>query len=68
MEHNEISFLRLPKVLELIPVSKSTWWSGIKSGRFPAGKKISLRVTAWDRRDIVELAEKLSLRKRDEQK
>ena len=60
MEHNEISFLRLPKVLELIPVSKSTWWAGIKTGRFPAGKKLSLRVTAWDRRDIIELAEKLS--------
>lgn len=27
--------LRLKMVLEIIPVSKSTWWAGVKSGRFP---------------------------------
>ena len=31
----------------LIPVSKSTWWSGVKSGRYPKPVKISQRCTAW---------------------
>ncbi len=32
-------FVRLPLILSLIPVSKSTWWSGCKSGRFPAPRQ-----------------------------
>jgi prophage regulatory protein len=28
-------YLRLPQVLERIPVSKSTWWAGVKKGIFP---------------------------------
>jgi len=33
-----IGFLRLPSVLAPkgpIPVSKSTWWAGVKTGRYP---------------------------------
>lgn len=59
-EHNhplEYRFLRLPEVLELIPVSKSTWWAGIKSGRFPEGIKLMPRVTVWRAEDIRELIE-----------
>ncbi len=35
----EESFLRLPQVLELIPVCKSAWWQGCKEGRFPKADK-----------------------------
>jgi prophage regulatory protein len=49
------AFLRLPDVLALIPVSKSTWWAGVKAGRYPRGVKLSSRTTAWRRRDIEEL-------------
>ena len=52
-------FLRLPQVLELIPVCKSTWWEGIADGRFPEGIKISTRVTAWKAEDIFKLIEQL---------
>lgn len=45
-------FLRLPAVLQFYPVSKSTWWAGVKSGRFPIGHKLSERVTAWKAEDI----------------
>lgn len=45
-------FVRLPVVLKLFPVSKSTWWAGVKTGRFPQGHKISERVTAWKAEDI----------------
>lgn len=27
-------YVRLPQVLAVIPVSKSTWWAGCKSGRY----------------------------------
>ncbi len=37
----EDSFLRLPQVLELIPISKSAWWQGCKEGRFPKPIKCS---------------------------
>lgn len=54
-------FARLPVVLNIIPVSKSTWWAGIKSGKYPAGIKLSERVTAWRVEDIHALISQLSL-------
>jgi HK97 family phage major capsid protein len=38
-------YVRLPVLLKVYPVSKSTWWAGIKSGKYPAGIKLSERVT-----------------------
>jgi predicted DNA-binding transcriptional regulator AlpA len=51
----EIGFLRLPAVLKIFPVSKSTWWSGVKSGRYPKPVKLSENVTAWKIEDIKSL-------------
>lgn len=48
----ETGFLRLPEVLRFYPVSKSTWWAGVKSGRYPKGVKLGERVTAWRVEDI----------------
>jgi hypothetical protein len=31
---NDEGLLRLPEILRLIPVGKSTWWAGVKSGRY----------------------------------
>ena len=56
----QTGFLRLPQVLEFIPVCKSTWWAGIKSGRFPQGRKLGPRTTAWRAEDIRQLIEDLS--------
>jgi len=39
--------LRLPQVLSIFPVGKTTWWAGVKSGRYPPPVKISARCTAW---------------------
>ena len=38
-----------------IPVSKSTWWAGVKAGRFPKPIKLGPRITAWRSEDIQEL-------------
>ncbi|MEQ1789553.1 MAG: AlpA family phage regulatory protein [Rickettsiales bacterium] len=48
----QTGFLRLPEILKLIPVSKSTWWAGVKSGRFPQSIKLGERITAWRAQDI----------------
>jgi predicted DNA-binding transcriptional regulator AlpA len=53
----ETGYLRLPEVLALFPVSKSTWWAGIKKGRYPVGVKLSERTTAWRVEDIRKLIE-----------
>lgn len=48
----EIGFLRLPAVLHLIPVGKSSWWEGVKNGRYPKPVKLNPRTTAWKVEDI----------------
>ncbi|RIJ23960.1 AlpA family phage regulatory protein [Henriciella barbarensis] len=56
----ETGFLRLKSILAPygpIPVSKSTWWAGVKDGRFPKPKKLGERVTVWRVEDIRELIE-----------
>ena len=55
----QAGFLRLPQVLQIIPVGKSTWWAGIKSGRFPKGVKLGPRTTAWRVEDIRQLLQDL---------
>ena len=39
----------------IIPVSKSTWWAGVRSGRFPQPTRaFGKRITAWRCEDIVD--------------
>ena len=54
------ALLRLPQVLALIPVSRSAWWAGCKSGRYPKPVKLGPRTTAWRVSDIAALLEKLT--------
>ncbi len=64
----ETGFVRLAQILgdnklgipPLIPVSRTTWWEGVRSGRFPQPIKLSPRTTAWRAEDIRELIERLS--------
>lgn len=58
----ETGFLRLPQIIgdpkadppipAIIPVKKTCWWDGVKSGRFPRPVKLGPRVTAWRVEDI----------------
>ncbi len=51
-------FVRLPGILAPngpIPVSKSTWWAGVKHGRYPKPVKLGPRITAWRVEDIRSL-------------
>src|SRR6476469_7972986 len=56
----ETGFLRLPQVLSVIPLGKTSWWEGVKAGRFPKPVKLSARCTAWRAEDIRELIKILS--------
>lgn len=64
----ENGFLRLSQIIgckrkgeqPIIPVSKATWWAGVKSGRFPKPTKaLGQRITAWKISDIRKLVESL---------
>lgn len=50
----------IPPVPALFPVSRSTWWEGVRTGRYPSPVKISPRCTAWrvtDIRALIDQAE-----------
>lgn len=53
-------FVRLPQVLSVIPVSASTWWRGVRSGKYPSPVKLGERTTAWRAKDIHKLIRSLS--------
>lgn len=42
----------------IIPISKSTWWAGVKSGKYPKSIKLSARCTCWRVEDIRALLER----------
>jgi predicted DNA-binding transcriptional regulator AlpA len=65
----EVGYLRLPQIIgdptrdppipAIIPVGKSTWWQGVREGRYPKPIKIGARATAWRVEDIRALIERL---------
>ena len=55
----ETGFVRVKQILKVIPVSKSTWWAGIKSGRFPQPVRLGPRIVAWRVEDIRNLISKM---------
>jgi putative DNA primase/helicase len=57
----EAGLLRLKSIVGssgLIPISKSTWWAGVKAGRFPKPIKLGPRITAWRVEDIRSLVDR----------
>ncbi len=51
----ETGFVREPTVLHVYPVSRSTRWQGVKSGKYPKPVKLGPRITAWRVSDIRNL-------------
>ena len=49
---------KVPAIPAIIPVSKSTWWAGVRSGRYPQPTRaLGDRITAWRVEDIRALIE-----------
>ena len=53
-------FVRLPQVLAVIPVSKTQFWEGIKTGKYPSPITLGPRTTAWRVEDIRGLIERFA--------
>lgn len=50
--------LRLPQLLPLVGVSKSTWWKLVREGRAPQSVKLGDRCTAWRASDVAAWIER----------
>lgn len=53
---------RLPTVLNHVPVSRSSWFAGVKSGRYPKPVQLGARAVAWRAEDIRTLVASFSLK------
>ena len=42
----------------IIPVSRSTWWEGVRTGRYPAPVRLGPRSRAWRGSDIRRIPER----------
>ena len=49
-----------PPLEAIIPISKSSWWAGVKTGRFPQAIKLGENTTAWREDEVRELVDTLS--------
>ncbi|QPK63528.1 AlpA family phage regulatory protein [Methylomonas sp. LL1] len=43
----------------LLPVGRSTFLAGVKSGKYPKAVKLGKRTTAWKKADILALLESM---------
>ena len=65
----EVGYLRLPQIIgnpkakpptpPLIPIGRTSWLNGVKSGKYPKPVKLGERSTAWKVEDIRALIEQL---------
>jgi predicted DNA-binding transcriptional regulator AlpA len=53
-------FLRLPQVLELIPVGRTTLLQWAKEGKFPKPIKLGPNLSLWKKSDVDEFVERHS--------
>ena len=49
-----------PPIQPILPISKSSWWDGVKSGRFPKAIKIGANTTVWREDEIRSLVDELA--------
>lgn len=48
--------LRLNQIIpDIVPISKTSWWNGVKSGLYPQPVKLGPRTTAWRESEIEKL-------------
>ena len=64
----EAGFVRLKQIIgdpksgtpALLPIGRSSWWAGVKSGRYPRGHKLGPKTTAWKVEDIRRILENVA--------
>ena len=51
-------FVRLPVILKVLSIGKTTWWCGVRDGTFPKPIKMGKRTARWNVKDIRALIAK----------
>lgn len=59
-------FYRLPEVLKLVPVKRSSLLRWVQLGQFPAPYRLGPRASAWSRREVQDWCE-ARMKARDEE-
>ena len=55
----EDKLLRLSQIIpDILPISKTSWWNGVKSGIYPQPVKLGPRTTAWRESDVMRIVSK----------
>ena len=63
----EAGLVRLPQILSVFPISKSSWWAGVKEGKYPASIKHG-RCTFWRAEDIHTLLAEIAAKSQQNSK
>jgi prophage regulatory protein len=50
-------FVRLPSILAVLQISKSSFRNGIKDGRYPPGRLLTPRTRVWDVQEVRSMLE-----------
>ena len=58
--------MRLKEVLSRFPISRSSWYRGVTSGKYPRGVRLGDRAVGWRERDVNRLIASLHDEDRDE--
>lgn len=45
-------FVRVAVVIKVMGIGRTTWWRGVRDGRFPKPVKLGPRTSAWRVEDI----------------
>ncbi len=48
-----------PPVPPVIPIGRSSWWEGVRAGRYPRPIKLGPKTTAWRVEDIRALIDQI---------
>lgn len=56
----ETGFLRLADVLKLVPVCKTVWYNGVRSGDFPQPVALGKRARGYRVEDVRALIDRLN--------
>lgn len=57
-----VEYFRLNHIVAphgILPIARSTWWQGVKDGRFPAAVHLG-RIAMWRAADIEALIERIN--------
>lgn len=46
-----------PPIKPLISISRSAWWAGVKSGKFPQSIKLGPKTTVWRESEVLAFIE-----------